>query len=108
MQPKTASNNSQAGKAARGGDGASTQAASDEVQLALAALTKNSSIITRNVVMRRIRPFLSGLRTPTIRAAPAETRDPVQRTLLQCAGSLGELIEAASRHYEAIFPLPSH
>ena len=52
MQPKTSEQHSQAGKAARGGDGASAQAASDEVQLALAALTENIYIITRRAWSR--------------------------------------------------------
>ena len=71
---------------------ASDEAASDEVQLALAALTARIPIITRSVITKRGDYALSYLDCGCGRRSEQRMQTE-SRTLLECVSSLGELVE---------------
>lgn len=71
---------------------ASDEAASDEVQLALAALTERIPIITRSVITKRGDYALSYLDCGCGRRSEQRMQTE-SRTLLECVSSLGELVE---------------
>ena len=71
---------------------ASDEAASDEVQLALAALTERIPIITCSVITKRGDYALSYLDCGCGRRSEQRMQTE-SRTLLECVSSLGELVE---------------
>ena len=72
---------------------ASDEAASDEVQLALAALTESIPIITRSVIAKRGGDYALSYLDCGCGRRSEQRQQTEARTLLGCVSSLGELVE---------------